>query len=69
MNHGYSPALASEDFWQHNLIAGFRLKRQRGELSLGVLNLAGTDYHLNPLTPYSELPRERVFIARLKLNF
>jgi tetratricopeptide (TPR) repeat protein len=68
-NHGCSPALASEDFWQHNLIAGYHLKRQRGDLSLGVLNLADANYHLNPLNPYSELPRERVFIARLKLNF
>ena len=44
-------------------------KRQRGEVSFGVLNLFDTDYRLNPLTLYSELPRERTFVGRLKLNF
>jgi len=48
----------------HNIFAGWRMRRQKGELSLGVLNLAGANYKLNPLNPYSELPRERVFVAR-----
>jgi hypothetical protein len=34
-----------------------------------VLNLAGTDYRLNPLSTYSELPRDRVFVCRFRLNF
>jgi hypothetical protein len=34
-----------------------------------VLNLTDTDYRLNPLTPYVELPRERVFTAWLRLSF
>jgi outer membrane receptor protein involved in Fe transport len=68
-NHGYSTPLPGDDFFQHNVLVGYRLKRQRGELSLGVLNLTDTDYRLNPLNPYSELPRERVFFARLKFNF
>jgi outer membrane receptor protein involved in Fe transport len=68
-NHGYTPALPGDDFFQHNVLVGYRLKRQRGELTLGVLNLTDTDYRLNPLNPYSELPRERVFLARLKFNF
>ena len=68
-NFDYSPALPTEDFWQHNVFVGYRFRRQRGELSFGVLNLAGTDYRLNPLSLYSELPRERVFVGRLKVNF
>ena len=67
-NFGYSPVLASSDFWQHNVFIGYRLKRQLGEVTFGILNLADTDYHLNPLNLYAELPRERVFLARLKIN-
>ena len=62
-------SLVDDSFYQVNLWAGFRFPRQRGEISIGVLNLNGADYRLNPLTPYSELPRERVFAARLLFNF
>jgi len=68
-NSGYAMPLPGDDFFQHNFLAGYRLRRQRGELTLGVLNLTGTDYRLNPLNAYEELPRERVFVARLKINF
>ena len=68
-NAADSAALEDDSFYQVNLWAGFRFPRQRGEIALGVLNLNGTDYRLNPLTPYTELPRERVFAARLLFNF
>ena len=68
-NSGYNPARADEDIFMHNVFAGYRLRRQRAEAALGILNLAATDYRLNPLNPYSELPRERVFVARLTFNF
>ena len=68
-NSGYSPARGDEDIFMHNIFAGYRLRRQRAEAGVGILNLAGTDYRLNPLNPYSELPRERVFIARFTFNF
>lgn len=68
-NSGYATPLPGDDFFQHNFLVGYRLHRQRGELSFGVLNLAGTDYRLNPLNAYEELPRERVFLVRLKMNF
>lgn len=61
--------LNSDSFWQVNFYTGWRFRRHRGDLTLGVLNLAGKDYHLSPITPTSELPRERVFYARLRLNF
>jgi hypothetical protein len=32
------------------------------------MNLLGHDYNLNPLNLYTELPRERVFTARLVVN-
>jgi tetratricopeptide (TPR) repeat protein len=59
----------SESLQQVNLWAGWRCPRQRGEVAFGVLNLNDADYILNPVTPYSELPRERVFAARLLFNF
>jgi tetratricopeptide (TPR) repeat protein len=66
---GYSPALADSDFVQENVFAGWRLAHRRVELQLGILNLGGGDYHLNPLNVYTELPRKRVFEARLNLEF
>lgn len=52
-----------------NLFAGWRFKRQRGEVSAGLLNLTDQDHRLNPLNGLAEVPRERVFVARLRLNF
>jgi len=34
-----------------------------------VANLLDQDYRLNPLNLHLELPRERMFVARLKFNF
>ena len=68
-NHGYTPDEPGDSFTQVNLFAGWRFARRRAEVTFGLLNVGGGDYHLNPLTPYSELPRERVFLARLRFNF
>jgi hypothetical protein len=53
----------------HNIFVGYRFRRQYAELSFGVMNLTGTDYRLNPLSVYSELPRERVFAGGIRFNF
>ena len=58
-----------DDFWQVNAIAGWRFYRNQCELSCGVLNLLDTDYQLEPLNYYLELPRERTFFVRVKLTF
>ncbi|MFT5470906.1 MAG: tetratricopeptide (TPR) repeat protein/outer membrane receptor protein involved in Fe transport [Verrucomicrobiales bacterium] len=68
-NAGFAPAQPGDQFWQHNLIAGYRFPRRRAEIQLGVLNLADAGYNLSPITPYRELPRERVFAGRLRFNF
>jgi hypothetical protein len=68
-NRNYSAALDGDDFWQYNVIFGYRFLRRHGEVTLGILNLTDRDYHLNPLTLYSELPRERTFVASLKFYF
>ena len=67
-NLGGSSALSDDSFPQLDLFAGYRLHRQRGELTLGVMNLTGDDYHLNPVTAHPEYPHERVFYIRLRLT-
>jgi len=68
-NSGYDTSLSGSEFWQHDLYAGYRFPRRYAEIRLGILNIAGADYRLNPLNPYAELPRARVFTASLRLNF
>jgi len=68
-NHGYAPGLPGDDFWQHNLFAGYEFPHRRAELRLGVLNLTDRDYRLNPLNLQTELARRRTFTASLRLNF
>ena len=61
--------LPSDDFTQVNLFVGWRFPRQRGDVTLGVLNIGGDDYHLNPLNSFPELPHQRVFAANFRLRF
>jgi tetratricopeptide (TPR) repeat protein len=68
-NGGYGGTQPGDEFFQENIYVGYRFARNRGELRLGVLNLSDEDYRLNPLTVYEELPRERVFEARLSFMF
>ncbi|MEQ1862472.1 MAG: TonB-dependent receptor [Chthoniobacteraceae bacterium] len=58
-----------DDFWQINAFIGYRFPRNHGELSVGVLNLLDTDYQLEPLSPYAELPHERTLVVRCRLTF
>jgi outer membrane receptor protein involved in Fe transport len=69
INSGYATALPGDDFFQENLYLGYRFVRRRVDLTFGILNLSGQDYHLNPLNLYAELPRERVFMGRLNFQF
>jgi len=68
-NSGYATSLPATDFLQENFFIGWRLAHRHVEILLGVLNMSGGDYHLNPLTTYAELPRKRVFEARLNFEF
>jgi Tfp pilus assembly protein PilF len=68
-NDGYTPAEPGDDFWQFNLFAGYRSPHRKAELTVGLLNIAGQDYNLNPLNIYNELPRTRTIAVRLQLNF
>ena len=68
-NYGYTSGLPGDDFWQHNIFAGYIFAHRRAELRLGILNLTDQDYRLNPLNLQSELARSRTFTAMLRLNF
>ncbi|MEK7675093.1 MAG: FecR domain-containing protein [Verrucomicrobiota bacterium] len=68
-NQGYNPGLPGDSFWQHHFFVGYRFPRRLAEIRLGLLNLTGRDYLLNPLNLHAELPRERTLTASLKLNF
>jgi hypothetical protein len=66
---GWRPFESPVSFFQENLFAGYRFLHRHLEAQLGILNLAGGDYNLNPLTVYQELPRKRVFEASLNFIF
>jgi hypothetical protein len=68
-NAGYSPDEPGDNFWQFNVLFGYRFPRRQAELTVGVLNLADQDYRLEPLTFYNDLPRRRTFVARAVFNF
>ncbi len=68
-NAGYATPRPGDDFTQVNLLTGWRFLKLRGEFTFGVLNVGGGDYRLNPLNIYNDLPRERVWLTRLRLNF
>jgi Tfp pilus assembly protein PilF len=68
-NAGYTPSLPSDDFWQFNAFVGYRFLHRRAELRLGLLNIGGQDYNLNPLNLHQEYPHQRTFTIRLRFNF
>ena len=68
-NRGYAPDIPGDDFWQYNAFVGYRFARRHADLRLGLLNIGDRNYRLNPLTLYSELPRERTLSARLQFAF
>jgi hypothetical protein len=68
-NIGYAGTEPGDDFWQINIFGGYRFPRRRAALTLGLLNLTGQNYKLNPLNIYNELPRERTLAVRLDINF
>ena len=68
-NFGATPAEPYSSFFQENIYTGYRFARRRAELQLGILNLSGGGYNLDPLNVYQELPRKRVFEASFNFLF
>jgi Flp pilus assembly protein TadD len=57
------------DLFAHlNLFLGYRFPRHRGDLTVGLLNLTDRNYRLHPLTPFDEMPRERMLYLRFRFN-
>lgn len=57
-----------ENHTQVNLELGWRCPRQKGAVSMGVLNLLDDDHRLSPLSGLGELPRTRTWFVRLSLD-
>jgi tetratricopeptide (TPR) repeat protein len=68
-NDGFGNNEPGDDFWQVNGFAGYRFPRRHAEITLGLLNITGQNYHLNPLNIYNELPRERTLAVQFNVNF
>ncbi|HEY2713832.1 MAG TPA: TonB-dependent receptor [Chthoniobacterales bacterium] len=68
-NVGYSPDIPGDEIFQLNAYAGYRFRRNYGDITLGLLDINDQDYKLNPLNYYNELPRQRTFALRVRLNF
>ena len=64
-----TPGEPGDDFWQLNAFGGYRFLHRKGQITLGLLNITGQNYQLNPLNVYSELPRSRTLALRLQFNF
>lgn len=64
-----APPRDEDSFWQFNALVGYRFWRNQGSVTLGLLNIADTDYHLSPLTPYGEIVRERTAVVACRLSF
>lgn len=62
-------AIPGDDFWQANAMIGYRSSRRHFEASVGLLNIAGQDYHLHPINLYPDLPRQQTLAVRLQVNF
>ena len=69
---GQAPGAApreGDEFWQFNALLGYRFNRNQSEVSVGVLNIADSDYRLSPLSPYGNIARERTAVIRCRFNF
>lgn len=61
--------LATSDSWQHNLTVGWRFAQRRAEVSVSVLNLWDQAYRLEPISPLTARPSERLLALAARLRF
>lgn len=59
----------NDEFWQTNVLAGYRFNRNLCEISAGILNVTDQDYRLSPLNPYFDIARERTFVLRFRASY
>jgi len=58
-----------DSFWQFNAFIGYRFNQNRAEISLGLLNIGDTDYHLSPLNYYGDIARRRTAVLACRMSF
>ena len=58
-----------DDFWQYNAMLGYRFHRSMCEISAGLINIAGKNYHLSPLNPHPDIERGQTVVLRCRLSF
>jgi Tfp pilus assembly protein PilF len=68
-NFDADSSLKGDNFWQFDLLAGYRFPRRHAVISVGVLNFTGQNYHLNPVNLYVQLPRSSTFVCRFQISF
>lgn len=68
-NGSIDPDIDNESAPNLNLSFGYRLRKQKGEVRLSVLNLTDEEYELNPLSNYNLPPQERTFLIETRFNF
>jgi outer membrane receptor protein involved in Fe transport len=65
----YSTERPDDSTTQLDFIVGYRFPRRRAVITVGLLNALGEDYRFSSLTPYPDLPREHVFLGRVRFHF
>ena len=68
-NQDYNPPLPGDEFWQFNILGGYRFNKRRSSIETGIMNLTDQDYRLNPLGFSTLIPRERLFLLRFRHMF
>ena len=58
-----------DNFWQENLMAGYRFPHRHAELRAALLNVTDGNYHLHPINLYPDIARSRTVAVELKINF
>jgi len=61
--------LPDDNFWQLNIYGGYRSPHRRFEVTIALLNLTGSDYRLDPINAYPDLPRRLTLALTTQFNF
>jgi Tfp pilus assembly protein PilF len=68
-NFDADSGLPGDSFWQMDLLAGYWFPRRHAEVALGLLNVTGQNYNLNPVNLYAQLARARTLVVKFQFNF
>ncbi len=68
-SHSLSPEIEDTYAPNLNLSFGYRLQKQRGEITFSILNLTDEEYEMNPVNNFSQAPHERTFVIQTRFSF